>query len=92
MAFRWLGQKANMLMTGRTHSKWSIVDDIVYACGGVNMDHESLANIDYMFRFDNKVLADKLSNEQYLIARADKARRFDSQFNVWSRRTLDCPG
>ena len=72
VAFRWLGQKANMLMTGRTHSKWSIVDDIVYACGGVNMDHESLANVDYMFRFDNKVLADKLSNEQYLIARADK--------------------
>ena len=50
VAFRWLGQKANMLMTGRTHSKWSIVDDIVYACGGVNMDHESLANINYMFR------------------------------------------
>ena len=72
IAFRWLGQKANVLMTGRTHSKWSVVDDIVYACGGVNMDHESLTNIDYMFRFENKELADKLSAEQYRIARADK--------------------
>lgn len=72
VSFRWLGQKTNILMMGRTHSKWSVVDDVVYACGGVNMDHESLTNIDYMFRFKNKALADMLSKEQYRIAHADK--------------------
>ena len=49
--FHWLGQKTNALFTGRTHSKWAVIDDIAYVAGGVNMDHESFSNIDYMFRF-----------------------------------------
>ena len=57
--FHWLGRKANALFAGRTHSKWTVIDDIAYVGGGVNMDDESFSNVDYMFRFSDQALADR---------------------------------
>ena len=70
--FHWLGQKTNALFTGRTHSKWAVIDDIAYVAGGVNMDHESFSNIDYMFRFYDQALANLLVQEQQSILKADR--------------------
>lgn len=70
--FHWLGRKANALFAGRTHSKWTVVDDIAYVGGGINIDSESFSNTDYMFRFYNQALADTLVQEQQHIYRADR--------------------
>lgn len=71
-SFHWLGRKANTLFAGRTHSKWTVIDDIAYVGGGVNMDDESFSNVDYMFRFSDQALADRLIQEQQHIYRADR--------------------
>lgn len=70
--FHWLGRKANIIITGRTHSKWAVVDDTVYSFGGVNLDRESFDNIDYVFRIQNPTLAKLLTTEQQRIYHADK--------------------
>lgn len=70
--FHWLGQRASLLITGRTHSKWSIVDDVVYSFGGVNLDNESFNNTDYLIRFHDANLADHLAGEQSRIRKADQ--------------------
>lgn len=70
--FHWLGRKSHIIITGRTHSKWAVVDDTVYSFGGINLDRESFDNIDYMFRIKNPHLADLLRAEQSRIHRADK--------------------
>lgn len=70
--FHWLGRKTNIIITGRTHSKWAVVDDTVYSFGGVNLDCESFDNIDYVFRLRSPELAELLATEQQHIYRADK--------------------
>ena len=70
--FHWLGRKANALFAGRTHSKWTVVDDVAYVGGGVNMDHESFTNIDYMFRFYDENLGDLLIKEQRNVYKVDR--------------------
>lgn len=71
IAFHWLGRKASSLAAGRTHSKWLVVDDIVYAFGGVNLDNDSFENTDYMFRFYDKALASEITKEQTRIRKID---------------------
>jgi len=70
--FYWLGRKANIILTGRTHTKWIVVDDIVYSFGGLNLDNESLTNIDYMFRVHDSKLAETILAEHVRIRRADR--------------------
>lgn len=70
--FHWLGRKANLIITGRTHTKWAIVDDVVYSFGGVNLDDESFSNIDYMIRIRDARLSELLLAEHVRIRRSDK--------------------
>lgn len=70
--FHWLGRKANIILTGRTHTKWVIIDDTVYSFGGVNLDGESFSNIDYMIRIQDSRLSESLLAEHIRIRRSDK--------------------
>ena len=73
--FRWLGTAAASLVSGRTHSKWLVVDDTVYTFGGVNLYGPGLRNIDYMLRTKSVGLASHLVNEQRRIMEADRRSR-----------------
>ena len=64
ITFHWLGRKTIGLLVGRTHSKWTVIDDVVYTFGGVNLDHSSFTNVDYIFRLKNALLADVIAKEQ----------------------------
>ncbi len=70
--FRWLGRKASAIIYGRTHSKWAVVDDIVYSFGGANIDNESFENTDYMLRFTDAKLALAITSEHVRVRRADQ--------------------
>ncbi len=70
--FKWLGTVATSLLSGRTHSKWLIVDDYVYAFGGVNLYKKGIESTDYMFGMLDELLADHLVVEQRHILRADR--------------------
>ena len=70
--FYWLGRKANVILTGRTHTKWIVIDDIVYSFGGLNLDNESFSNIDYMFKIRDSKLAEVILAEHVRIRRADR--------------------
>jgi len=70
--FYWLGRKSNVILTGRTHTKWIVVDDIVYSFGGLNIDNESFSNIDYMFKVRDSKLAEVILAEHVRIRRADR--------------------
>ena len=70
--FRWLGRHANVGVMGRTHAKWSIVDDTVYSFGGVNLYLMGVENTDYMFRITNKELADILSERFEWLMHSDR--------------------
>ncbi len=69
--FEWLGRLSMIAFTGRTHIKWCVVDDTVYSFGGVNLDHQSVKNTDYMFTVKNEDLATRIIEEQKRITRAD---------------------
>lgn len=71
--FRWLGRSANFGVMGRTHTKWSIVDDTVYSFGGINLYAMGISNTDYMFRIVNQDLADAFSTRHTHLITADKA-------------------
>lgn len=73
ITFHWLGRKTISLLVGRTHSKWTIVDDTVYTFGGVNLGHDSFTNVDYIFRLKNASLADTITKEQEQIYKLDRA-------------------
>lgn len=70
--FRWLGKGANFGVMGRTHTKWSIIDDTVYSFGGVNLCEMGITNTDYMLKIANSTLADTLTKLQEDIIRADR--------------------
>ncbi|MBC7764656.1 phosphatidylserine/phosphatidylglycerophosphate/cardiolipin synthase family protein [Microbacteriaceae bacterium] len=71
--FNWLGRTSNVVIAGRTHSKWLIVDDTTYSFGGVNIDKESFHNNDYMLRLQNADFADMLFSQHLRLLKADKA-------------------
>ncbi|MGY4893474.1 MAG: phospholipase D-like domain-containing protein [Candidatus Saccharimonadota bacterium] len=70
--FYWLGRGRVTLYHGRTHSKWCIVDDTVFAFGGVNLYDEGIQHIDYMFRHKDSKLADRLVQEQKRVQKAER--------------------
>ncbi|HYG83677.1 MAG TPA: phospholipase D-like domain-containing protein [Verrucomicrobiae bacterium] len=49
---------------GRFHQKVSLIDDVVFFAGGVNLTHESFLNNDYMLFIKDATLARRL-NEYY---------------------------
>lgn len=74
--FRWLGRSYGTAATSRTHSKWLVIDDTVFAFGGVNTDDEAIIRYnDYMFRIEDAALADMIAKEHRAIERADRTKR-----------------
>lgn len=70
--FYWLGTKASSLVSGRTHTKWLVVDDTVYSFGGVNIYDKGIQNTDYMFHIKDIGLASHLVAEHKRIIEADR--------------------
>ena len=61
--FTWLGEGHWFPFRGRTHIKFFVVDDVVYSFGGVNLYDKGVANVDYMFRVEDALLAKKLGKQ-----------------------------
>lgn len=72
ISFRWLGRTTNFPFSGRTHSKWLVVDNTTYSFGGLNLDRDSLSNIDYLLKINDETLAGLLRRTQQQIIKADK--------------------
>lgn len=70
--FRWLGVSHPFIFAGRTHSKWIIADDTVFALGGINLHLNFVSDSDYMFEIKDPALADVLAAEHRSIVSADK--------------------
>lgn len=74
--FRWLGRNYGTLFASRTHSKWLVIDDTVFAFGGVNTDDEAINQFnDYMFRINDADLANIIAKEHREVERADRTKR-----------------
>jgi cardiolipin synthase A/B len=73
--FTWLSRTKMTIFSGRTHSKWCVVDDVVYSFGGVNTYQEGIENADYMFKTESKKLADRMEQEYSRLILADKSGR-----------------
>lgn len=88
--FHWLGSRSNFGFAGRTHSKWLIVDDVVYSFGGVNIDAGSLTNNDFMLRIRNQDLADQLFLQHLRLLKADRANHAtkNHQFKIDNHSTV----
>ena len=72
-SFRWLGGNWRINpFAGVTHVKWTIVDDVVYSFGGVNLYGRGAGHIDYMFKIKDKKLADLLAKEHQTIVHTDR--------------------
>ena len=71
--FRWLGGNWRINpFAGVTHVKWTIVDDTVYSFGGINMYGRGIRHVDYMFKVEDKKLADLLAREHQKIVQTDR--------------------
>lgn len=73
--YRWLGKGANFGVMGRTHTKWSVIDDTVYSFGGVNLYEMGASNTDYMFKLTNTHIADIMMEHHEQLIQADRANR-----------------
>ncbi len=74
VAYRWLGRDANFGVMGRSHTKWSIIDNTVYSFGGVNLYKMGIENTDYMFRLTSTALADEMMTRHKLLISADRGK------------------
>ena len=74
--FHWLGTQRVPYLIGRTHSKWTIIDDDVFSFGGVNLNQSGvLERTDYIFHLHDKRIAKRLVSEQRIIEEADPQKR-----------------
>ena len=76
-------------MLGRTNSKWTVVDDDVYAFGGVNLNQSGTTErTDYIFHMHDRQIADNLVSEQHLVESIELGkghavdREIDTQFGT----------
>lgn len=70
--FYWLGKQYVPFLFGRTHSKWTVIDDDVFTFGGVNIEKAGIQErTDYMFHIHDPKLAQLLVREQHRIEKAD---------------------
>lgn len=74
---------------GRYHIKASVIDDMVYSFGGVNMYGEAFHNIDYMLGSDDMELAAKVESLSYLAAKATTVPNSKKPINSQSAMLLD---
>lgn len=73
VGFQWLGGNHRINpFAGVTHVKWTIADDTVYCFGGVNLYGKGARNVDYMFKTQDKKLADLLASEHQKIITTDR--------------------
>ncbi len=71
--FHWLGSRRATAINGRTHTKWTVIDDTVYSFGGVNLYDQGVdSNVDYMFKLKDAHLADRIIEEQKRIQKAER--------------------
>ena len=70
--FSWLGRGRVTFFNGRTHSKWTVIDDTIFSFGGVNLYTNGISNEDYTFMLTDSRLADRLIQEQTRILRAER--------------------
>lgn len=70
--FHWLGRGRITLFHGRTHNKWSVIDDTVFCFGGINLYDGGIQNVDYMFEHSSPKLANRLVEEQLRIQKAER--------------------
>lgn len=88
VAFTWLGAQSTTIVNGRTHSKWSVVDDIVYSFGGVNLYKGGIENTDYMFKIKDPLIASNLWGEYGKIVHANRhgytyrSRHFETSIGI----------
>ncbi|MDO4781308.1 MAG: phospholipase D-like domain-containing protein [Candidatus Saccharibacteria bacterium] len=71
--FRWLGRDTSVGFIGRTHTKWTVIDDMVYTFGGVNLDKVSFENTDMMLQLKDAGLAAWLDDCHQAIIDHDRA-------------------
>jgi len=57
---------------GRCHTKFSVIDDTVFAFGGVNLYGSGLASADYMLRLEHPALAHQLHQLAVTIASGER--------------------
>lgn len=89
--FQWLGRSHMTIVSGRTHSKWCVVDDISYTFGGVNLYEDGVTkNIDYMFKVRSPKLSEALFNEHLRLEKNDRSGRLQKsrQFDLGSDHVL----
>ncbi len=80
-----VGKRELNPFAGRNHAKVVITDDTVLIGGGINLSHVSFETKDFMFRYDDKVLADSLYDqlpEAALSRPQDAIIHISDQFNV----------
>lgn len=81
--FTWLGGNYKLNpFAGLTHTKWVIVDDIVYSFGGINLYGKGAKYLDYMFKLESKRLADALVAQHKAIVAADKSPASYAGYNA----------
>lgn len=71
----WLSKFGITLFSRRTHTKWTIIDDVIYSFGGVNIHASGFKNKDFMLRIKDHTLADLMSEEHARLIKADSAGR-----------------
>ena len=70
--FTWLGKAKFLIFTGRTHTKWCVVDDTVYCFGGINLYKIGLETCDYFFKFKDPTVANLLVETYKNILKSDR--------------------
>jgi cardiolipin synthase len=73
--FTWLGRDTGLPWRGRTHTKFCVVDNVIYSFGGVNLDDQGVTNIDYMLKVADERLADDLTQVYDRILTANSHER-----------------
>lgn len=70
----WLGPRLVINpFAGVTHIKWSVVDNMCYTFGGVNLYHDGVQGAtDYMIRIQDAPLADALIQEQLAVIKSPR--------------------
>lgn len=74
---------------GRCHTKFSVVDDVVYAFGGVNLYDEAFTHVDYMLRVEDAGLARELEHLAGVIAEDKPADDVEQRFDKHSTLLID---
>lgn len=80
--FRWLGVDKMFILTGRTHTKFSVVDDNCYTFGGINLYEGGIESRDYMIKISDPTLKNILVNEFDNITKADTHRLLHKSYEI----------